>query len=378
MNILHCLYDDKFTDGTIRTYNSDSRHINKYIVIDDSNTITGFKYIKSKDVTCLTSNQFLKLAEEYDVVILHSLLCLPLNYISKIPANCKVVWYAWGFDFYGGGNPIVRIKLYQKLTNRFLLKDNIINCVKRILLYPRVVLERILIKKAVCRIDYFSGVFPYEYDLLKESRPYLHAKSLDFYYGDVDFFVKDSVNYSVDKDRQNIIIGNSGDPTNNHLDALTQLSKISIPIKTKIIMPMNYGSNPDYIEWIKEKAMALYPNNVYILDHFLPFDEYVQLVSKCKVAIFYHERQQASDNILMQLMYGAKVYMSETSLAFQYLKRLGFKVFSLQSEIDSIMDELSDNDIIYNRELLVKHYSASTITNRIKVINDIIESDINN
>ena len=375
MKILHCLYDDKFTDGTIRTYNSDTRHTNKYIVIDDSNSITSFKYIKSADVFCRTSSQFLQLANDYDVVILHSLLCLPLECIDKIPSSCKVVWYAWGFDFYNNG--IVKTKLYHYYTRRYFLVKNSFSFLKKNLLFYRRQKENYLKKRALYRIDYFSGVFPYEYELLKEAHPYIHAKPLDFYYGDVDFFVKDEVDYNINNKRQNIIIGNSGDPTNNHYDALLQLKRLNVAESTNIIIPLNYGRYPNYIKWVSKQARALFPQNAYILDKFLPLGEYLQLVSNCKAAIFFHERQQASDNILMQLMYGAKVYMSETSLAFQYLKKIGFKVFSLQKDIDSLMEGLSDSDIIYNRELLVQLYSASSIMKRIRVINEIIESDIN-
>lgn len=376
MKILHCLYDDKFTDGTIRTYNCDCRHTNKYIVIDDDSKITSFQYIKSPDVNCLSSAQFLKVAQDYDVVVLHSLLCLPLDCIRRIPSTCKVIWYAWGFDFYCGGNPIVKINLYQPYTKKFFFFDNVVNRFRRVLLYPRVLLERLSIRRALCRIDYFSGVFPYEYELLRQSRPYIHAKQLDFYYGDVDFFVKDEVDYNVDRERNNIILGNSGDPSNNHLDALLKLKKVGIPKESKIIIPLNYGSNPKYKNWITKKATALFPNNVYILDHFLPLNDYLQLVSKCKAAIFNHERQQASDNILMQLLYGAKVYMSETSQAYHYLKKVGFKVFSLQKDIDSIMTGLSDEDIIHNRTLLSEYYASHTIVDRIKKINDFVSGDI--
>ncbi|MDT3387875.1 MAG: TDP-N-acetylfucosamine:lipid II N-acetylfucosaminyltransferase [Bacteroidota bacterium] len=376
MKILHCLYDDKFTDGTIRTYNCDSRHTNKYIVIDDRKVISSFKYIKCPDVTCLPSADFLKLAKEYDVVVLHSLQCMSLESIRRIPPVCRVIWYAWGFDFYCGGNPIVKINLYQAHTKKFFLLDIVLNHFRRILLYPRVQLERLSIRRALCRVDYFSGVFPYEYNLLKQSRPYIHAKPLDFYYGDVDFFVKDNVDYNIDRNRRDIILGNSGDPSNNHLDALLILKEVGIPKDSRIIIPLNYGSNPNYKKWITKKATTLFPNNVLILDHFLPLKDYLQLVSTCKVAIFNHERQQASDNILMQLMYGAKVYMPETSQAYHYLKRVGFRVFSLQKDIDGLMSGLSDDDIINNRMLLSKLYSSHTIVDRIKTINDIVSDDI--
>lgn len=377
MKILHCVYDEKFLDGAIRTYNNDTRHINKYIAVSNEKKRKPFKYIKYEDVEILTEEAFLVKAHDYDVVILHSLNCLPLNLVSMIPACCKVVWYAWGFDFYCGSNAPVKVKLYHKKTHDYLALKLFYYKFKMYLLYFKELKARKALRNALNRIDYFSGVFPYEYDLLKRERPYIHAKPLDFYYGDVDFFVKNEVDPVIDRHRTNILIGNSGDPSNNHIDALLQLKSVSLPKDTRIIIPMNYGPNKDYIKWVSGQAQLLYPHNVFVLDRFLPLNEYLQLVSKCKAAIFFHERQQASDNIFMQLLYGAKVYMSETSKAYLYLKELGFKVFSLQKEAESIMEDFSDEDILHNRQLLARYYSAKTITERIEIINNTISSAIN-
>ena len=108
------------------------------------------------------------------------------------------------------------------------------------------------------------------------------------------------------------------------------------------------------------------------LDAYLPLNEYLQVVSNCKVAVYFHERQQASDNVLMQLMYGARVYMSETSMMYKYLKSMGFYIYSLQEDKDDINLPLTKEQIITNREILCNHYSSSKLIERIKVMNNII------
>jgi hypothetical protein len=90
------------------------------------------------------------------------------------------------------------------------------------------------------------------------------------------------------------------------------------------------------------------------------------------VAIYAHNRQQASDNIFLQLIYGAKVYMPETSLAYHYLKKIGLKVFSLEHDIGSWDEEISDADVMENRRILSSLYSSSKLLERIKKINDIL------
>jgi hypothetical protein len=89
-------------------------------------------------------------------------------------------------------------------------------------------------------------------------------------------------------------------------------------------------------------------------------------------AIFYHERQQASDNIFIQLQYGARVFMSETSLAYSYLKELGFHIYSLQKDLSLLYTPLSDEQVIENRRILVNNYSSWSLVQRINKIVDVL------
>lgn len=375
MRILHCIYDDKFTDGTIRVYEHDTSHHNQYVFVTDISDYQ-LKSVKSSKASVITTDEFLELSLGFDVVILHSLRCIPYDVIVRIPSKCKVVWYAWGFDLYYGEIPVVNIPLYQRQTRRFFTFNIIKTKIRLLIHHSSTAIKKKKQISALKRVDYFSGVFPYEYDLLKEKHPYIHALPVDFYYGDIDFFIKDTVDRRIDYNKFHIIIGNSGDPSNNHHDVLSIIKGLKLPTQAKIIMPMNYGGTEEYRNWVEAYAYSLFPKNALILKDYLPLNEYLELVSKCKVAIFAHERQQASDNIFMQLLYGAKVYMSETSLAYKYLCSVGFKVYSLQSDLEEMQEQLPEDIIIHNRELLVKYYSQSTILKRVEIVNDTIAKDI--
>jgi hypothetical protein len=369
-------------DGTIRVYESDKRHTNEYVLVKRSPENYKFRYLKSDKVKVITPKMFLTMAPGFNVVILHSFFCLKYYYISKISKKCKVVWYAWGFDIYGNSCPIVPLKLYSEETQKFVerkhLPKNIKKYVIGLLAKLKDIFEGLWLNNAISRVDYFSGVFPYEYDLIRSNHPCFSAKKVDFYYGDVDFFIKDKINHNIEHGKVNVIIGNSADPNNNHHDALTALSKVELPRQSKIIIPLSYAGPVEYVQWVKDYAESLFPGRVNALLDYMPLQDYLGLISHCKVAIFYHERQQASDNIFMQMMYGAKVYMSETSLAYKYLKEAGFVVFSLQSEAGSLLDEISDEMVMTNRRLLCEKYSDHTIKNRVFTINKQIEDDLNN
>lgn len=375
MKIIHCLWDDKFMDGTIRVYECDKRHSNAYVIVTKDPQHYKFQYIKSPQVRVISLSDFNTKVKDYDVVVLHSFACLENKVISNIPSNCKVIWYSWGFDTYNGLFPIIPIQLYNNETKEYIRN----HCKKRkIKDFLYALKEHLYFKKALSRIDYYSGVFPYEHDLIKQYHPFFNAKKLDFYYGDTDFFIKESVSHNIERNKYNIILGNSADPCNNHHDALTYLSQIRLPEEAKIIIPLSYAGNKEYRDWVNNYAESLFPGKVIPLIDYLPLEVYINLVSCCKVAIFFHERQQASDNIFMQMLYGAKVFLSETSYAYKYLKKEGYVVFSLQSDYQELYSELSDDELIHNRNLLAKNYSESTILSRVRSINDVVSGKVNN
>lgn len=371
MRILHCVTDDKFIDGAISLFESDKRYHNEYVLFSDLE-VAEFQYIKSASVSKLSTSQFLYKCKEFNVIVLHSLYCIPVALISKIPMGIKVIWYAWGWDLYDGQKPLIPLKLYRAQTESvrktLYIQNILIRCYS---IYKACIMYKDKLK-AIKRVDYFSGVFPYEYDLLKSIHKEFKAKPIDFYYGAVDFFIKDEIDDVVNNDMSNIIIGNSAHLTNNHIDVINALSKEDIKNIKKIIIPLSYGANVVYRDLVSEVASKTLSSPIVTLRDFVPLDDYLSLVSNCRAAIFGHERQQASDNIFMQLYFGARVFMSETSLAFNYLKSLGLHVYSIQSELHLVSISLSYNEIMNNRRILAKHYSRSSLVSRIKIINDIL------
>lgn len=376
MKILHCVKDEKFIDGMVRIYEHDKRHQNRFVNFTNA-LFEGFNYIKCENVEVLPLSVFLETCLEFDIVILHDFNSIPKKIIPQIPSKCKVIWYGWGYDIYTGYPPIVNIMLYNNETKTFIKKESYKAKIKKHIIKTKEVFYNWLYKeKSLARIDYFSGVFPYEYDLVKKSHKCFKAKQLDFYYGDVNFFIKNKYDRIIERKKMNVIVGNSADISNNHHDALTYLAKMKLPDGARIIIPLSYSGYPRYVNWISDYANKLFPNQVETLQQFLPFNQYHNLISKCRIAIFFHERQQASDNIFMQIMYGAKVYMSETSLAFHYLKSLGLSVFSLQKDWKTMTEDITDEDILKNRRILSELYSADSIIKRVEKINDILEKEV--
>ncbi len=368
---LHCLLDEKFIDGAISLFEEDKRVNNTYVLFKTEPENYKFRFIKSSKAKVQSINSFLKAIEEYDVVILHSLPSLPIDIIRHIPSRIKVVWLMWGYDFYNF--QVYNINLLYPLSKKtFMISDRVKDYTKKIIYWLS---ERKIYKESLARIDFFSGVFPYECDLFKSLPRYpgIRARAIDFYYGSTNFFIPESPNYNIDNHFSHVIIGNSADPGNNTLDAIDMLEeKLDVTSIDKIIVPLSYGTNRLFIDRVKKKGRALWGEKFVSLDSYMPLDEYLKVVSNCKVAIYFHERQQASDNVLMQLMNGAKVFMSSTSLMYKYLKEKGYYIYSLQDDIEEINIPLTDEQIINNRTLLSDNYSSSRLIERVKIMNETI------
>lgn len=372
MKVIHFVIDDKFIDGAITLFESDERVENHYVIFQYR--YEEYRYLKNDKIERLIGSDILKIIEGYDVVVLHSLPAIPVQLIWKIPSRVKVVWYAWGYDMYEGFfKNIIPTPLYGPQTKQYLNgHKKTLTFRNKLRFWKKVVLHKLFLKKSLGRIDYFSGVFPYECDEIKKNYPNFNAEPLDFYYGSRDFFIPENPDEKIAHGKKNVILGNSGNATNNHLDVLQILKENNCNIDGQLIIPLSYGCDSTYADDIYSVADSIFPKKVNALRQYMPLADYLNLTSNCRVAIYAHNRQQASDNIFLQLIYGAKVYMPETSLAYHYLKKIGLKVFSLEHDIGSWDEEISDADVMENRRILSSLYSSSKLLERIKKINDIL------
>ncbi len=365
-NTLHCCVDDKFIKGAISLFETDDRVENTYTIVTDKKE---FKYLDTNFIKPVTPDSFLDFCSNYDVVVLHNLSSLPLEIISRIPRKIKVVCFSWGSDIYSPFNPIIPMDLYEKKTKHILDVTGFFSLKKFLAFVKYKTYKKRIRERALQRIDFYSGVFPYEYDLIAKNVRGFVAKPLDFYYGSTNFFIPEIPDQRV-SEKDNVIIGNSGDSNNNHLDIIDYLEHIEFPQDCKIIMPMSYGGSKKYVtSVIKDWSNSFKSIFTPVLDY-LPLDDYLELISNCRTAIYYQNRQSASDNVFMQLMFGARVFMSNKNAMFHYLKDQGYHIFSLQDDVDLLLKPLSEKEVFENRLLLSNQYSTSRLIDRIKTIND--------
>ena len=376
--ICNVVLDEKFIDGAIEGMDLFSdRWEMQWVVCQNSGQ--ELKRIKkySNRITQISENRILDFFQcnNFDAVILHNFAVIPPSIILKIPKKIKVFWFGWGYDIYNfpADKPFLKWNLYKPLTTKYINSSFDI----------RMNLLKMKIKdwlkghgnsysKALSRIDYFSGVVDFEYDLLKLN-PNFRAQQVSFSYSDISFL--HSFDCYEDYNGKNILVGNSAMPTNNHLDLIEYLKRVDLTDR-KIILPLSYAGPKNYVKEVEKSYRAAFDNMVIALTSFMPFDEYLQYVQSCNTAIFFMERQQAMGNITASMKYGSKVFLSEKNPVYRYYKDLGLSIFSVEQDFnnENLTIPLSDFEINQNRSILKKMSDYNAYIAKLETIYNALRS----
>lgn len=163
----------------------------------------------------------------------------------------------------------------------------------------------------------------------------------------------------------NIQVGNSADPTNNHLQVFEQLNQLDIQNRVgKIYCPLSYG-NPVYAAQIKHLGEVMFGDKFYPLIDFMPLSQYNQILDKVDIAIFAHNRQQAMGNTINLLGRGKTVYMRADTSSYALLTKLGIRVCSLDDlSLDVLPREVSKT----NNQRVRNYFSEENLVKQLKSI----------
>jgi hypothetical protein len=338
MKILHCVKDEKFIDSAITCFDEISDIENDFVMVTRKGTDRPFRFIKNRGrVKIISEYDFERMCIDnvkYDVVILHSLKVINCSLTYRIHPNIKVVWFAWGFDIYNLSWPY---RSLVKLRNTY--RNDYIEYMRQyfsLMRYVYIGYELLRTKfqvsrnfnRTISRIDFFSGVLPCEYDLVKNDK-YFRAEEVWFTYPDSN---RESIyNIKYNKDIDYIQIGHSGYSLLNHKHVFKLLIQRGITNK-KIILPLSYGDK-SYINRTIKCAVKLFGDNAIAQTEFVPLSQYYRNIGKVNAAIFDIDRQCAIGNINIALRCGTKVFLPKASVTYNYLKSCDVAVFNIEDEL---------------------------------------------
>lgn len=154
----------------------------------------------------------------------------------------------------------------------------------------------------------------------------------------------------------NIQLGNSADPSNNHIDILKQLVKYKDE-NIQLFIPLSYG-NKEYAKEVIAYGEELFREKFIPLREFMPFEKYLEFLGSIDIAIFAHKRQQAMGNTITLLGLGKKVYMRSDITPWQLFKDVDVKVFDVENiEIDLIDKQIQKE----NQEKIKEYFSEEKL-----------------
>lgn len=372
--ILHLITDEKFTDNVIENFENVFNN-NVFFVLRDHKERSHCN-IRKSNIIFEESDFFSSQNVDQDVttVVVHGLNYVFARLVLQLKPAIKVAWFAWGFDIYN--LPKVTNTLYAPETMSYIKKADpkftFINAIKKNKLFRNLYYK--FIKKTDDfytvyelthkRIDFFCTYIKEDYNLFQKFYPNA-IKYFEIGYFSINQYLAGQPDLRIGLDACNILVGNSNSLENNHLDVFEVLAKSNLP--AKVVVPLSYGNDVKYKSVVLERGKKSLGEQFYPLLDFMDRDKYLNLLSNCSAAVFYHYRQQAMGNILALLYMGIRVYLSRRNPVYHYLKRIGIIIFDFDEDFSVYKNTVLETekqqinrknlDKIFKEEVLAQQYA---------------------
>ncbi|WP_227368257.1 TDP-N-acetylfucosamine:lipid II N-acetylfucosaminyltransferase [Halomonas sp. M20] len=162
-------------------------------------------------------------------------------------------------------------------------------------------------KKVVEQIDYLATLTASDYEVFKKL--FGNKPRFDFAYR-LPFDDLEKANANTKE--KLLIVGNSGDITNNHIEILKNLSKKKDINNYSICLPFSYNAPTGYKEEVETQAALIgIKENIYIIEEHMNKERYFNLISRAEVLITAQDRSQAGVTTHAAIYYGTKVVLKK-------------------------------------------------------------------
>ena len=377
---LHLFKDDKFIDHFINNLQKIDNIENHCFISYDIKGHSSFKYIKSKHVNYKALKKLCESNEinQYDNIVIHNLTDELWPLINKLKDNIRLFWILFGADFY----PITNYNLYQPETLKYLNNIGIKKYIPNVIIkYKNKLSKKQKAKKKIImikRVNYMLHYNPYEIDIVKKITG-SDARYVEFKYGKFGEIMSGSYNFNdnvfndlFQRDvTKSMIIGNSGNPSNNHIEAFTIIKNNRNLENYYVIVPLSYG-NKDYIDYIIKIGTNMFGEKFLPLKKFISPLNYFSLLKKVNIGIYNHNRGQGAGNILPMAWLGKPIFLQEKNLLYPYLKSLGINSFKMEELIN--FHNTNMNFTENNRYKIIQNFSKTKVLDNMNEIVKIFQS----
>ena len=160
-----------------------------------------------------------------------------------------------------------------------------------------------------------------------------------------------------------ILVGNSATPSNNHEFVFAKLAEQDLE-GWRIVVPLSYGENA-YAEKIIKFGEELFGDRFEPLTEFLPYEDYLQLLSDVDIAVFAHDRQQAMGNTITLLGMGKTVYMKHNTTQAVFLKNQNIRL----GDVDNLgLSTIAEYELKVNAEIVLNYFSQKRLLSQLKLL----------
>jgi dTDP-N-acetylfucosamine:lipid II N-acetylfucosaminyltransferase len=315
---LHILPDSKFSQKFYSTIKEISLlSSNKFIVVTPSAKLQfvqeplGFAKINSPAFI-----NFIGQTYRYDRVFIHQFSPLLYRWVAQNSFK-ELNWMIWGGDLYN--LPDADFNFYEEETRRYIKKQWIS---PNWLYHLKVLLTNSKFKdQAYSKVSRVFTWMNSEYQFASDQIPSLKAKHEFFFYeNETAYHEVEMTKSNLNSENGYFILGNSGTPTNNHLDAIKFLNELGV--KTNLIVPVSYGE-AGYIKYIKSRTNFYKGGRIEFLDKFMSSSDYMSLLKKSEGLIMNNIRPQGYGNIFLMMALGKPVFLNSKNISVDDLTNSG-------------------------------------------------------